>query len=421
MDLVNRIIILVSLQITLIITSFLVIVYFESQTNLTGNIVNVAGKNRLLASMVQVELNRALLHNPIRTDGVFDALEDLRTNIYFVKHGGMLSGVEISPLPSRFDGEWNSVADKFEQYNNTISTLLTSKKDALHPEDVETAGLMGTNLVELSDTLTEKLGRDVEDLSAQLMFMQASLGAVNAVTHIFMIALIWRIFRVHTEQKIRAEKFATIGKFSAMIAHDMRNPLGAINNSTSLIQNYELPPQVDNEIRRINRAIRRMSHQIEGVLNYVRTITISPEPKPVLEMLNRSIDTITVPDNIRINLPAGKDDLVIRCDPEKMGFVFANLLLNAIQEIGSDSHGHITVRIHANNAGDGTITIEFENSGFIHKKDISHVFEPLFTTKMQGTGLGLVSCKNIIERHNGTIVVSSNGGLVTFTICLPRK
>ncbi len=100
-----------------------------------------------------------------------------------------------------------------------------------------------------------------------------------------------------------------------------------------------------------------------------------------------------------------------------MQTVFSNLILNAIQAI--DDKGKIMIQIFDS---DDDVTIEVIDNGHgIKKENIQHIFEPLFTTKQNGTGLGLASCKAVIENHNGVIDCTSivNKGTV-FTIKLPK-
>ena len=224
MEFRHKVAVLVALQITLIITSFLIIVYFESRTNLTGNIVNIAGKNRLLASMVQIELNHALFDDPEHGERILDALARLEENIHHLRHGGSINGMEIAPVPLRFDGDLSSIEDRFRQYHDMVTMLVSEK--SFTRQNIEDAEQVGTQLVALSDTLTEKLGHDVEKLSAQLILLQVTLGTINVATHVFMIYFVWRIFNQYAAEQIKSEKFAAVGRFAAMIAHDMRNPTG---------------------------------------------------------------------------------------------------------------------------------------------------------------------------------------------------
>lgn len=410
-NLKHKITILVAAQITLIVASFLILAYLESQTNLTGNAVNTAGINRLLTSTVQMEVNRWLIHNTTQNNEVFYALEDLEDNIYLLKSGGERDDIMIPPLPPELNDDWNEILVEFEQYSAAIIAL--QSKENLTLQDIDAIDQISASLIILFDSLTGKLGHGVENFSNQMVFLQITLGIINVAAHIFMIFLILRIFSTHAAEQIKIEKFATIGKFASTIAHDMRNPLGTIRNSITLIQNKQTSKTISQEADRINRSIKRMSHQIEGVLNYARAVPLVLKSASVQKILKQSIDSVAIPENIKLDLP--ENDITIRCDTEKLEFVFANLILNALQAIGN-SFGYIKIRLKDE---DGIIELEFENSGAqIPKKSISRVFEPLFTTKMQGTGLGLTSCQNIIERHRGTITCRNDP--VTFTIRLPK-
>ena len=219
---------------------------------------------------------------------------------------------------------------------------------------------------------------------------------------IITIVVILGILLVKRTKAFEQENLATIGQLSSNIAHDMRNPLGAIKSSTRRIQNQNKNNNINNkvisdEILRINRAVKRMSHQVEGVLNYVRSTPIIPTNISVRDMLNYSLDIVNVPENINLKLP--EKDTIIECDSEKIENVFVNLILNAVQAIGNDAKGSIIIRLEEKY---NDIKIEFENSGpSISDDKLPHIFKPLFTTKLKGTGLGLSGCKNIIEQHKG--------------------
>ena len=434
MKFVYKVVVLIMLQITIIITSFLIVAYLESQKTLAGHVINTAGKNRVLASQVEIELYHFVLNN-VRGDApstseilnsaasfeavttytpqnVFDALAALETNIYILKHGGSASGAEIRPISPQFEEDWQEIAGVFEQYYDTILSLMVRQDITIR--DIEDAEQVGVRLIVLSDTLTEKLSDELEVFSSRLMVLQVLLGVVNVAIHVAMIWLILRIFDRHAKEKIEREKFTVLGEFASVLAHDMRNPLGTIYNSINLISRNVGDDRGRKEVNRINRSIKRMSHQIDGVLNYVKTPRLDLESHSLGEMLGACIKDMGVPDNVRLNLPEG--DTAIYCDAKKMEFVFTNLILNAVQAIGR-SPGHITVAVKEDLPD--RVTVSFENSGdAIPEEHMKKIFEPLYTTKMHGTGLGLTSCRNIIEVHNGTISASNDP--VTFTISLPR-
>lgn len=223
------------------------------------------------------------------------------------------------------------------------------------------------------------------------------------------------VFLIKRTQNFKKEKLAVIGKLSSNIAHDIRNPLGAIKNAGVIIdkENKNENEIISRELNRINISIRRITHQIEEVLNYVRTTPIILKSHSINKTIQESIDTLNPPKNIQLKLP--EKDLMMNFDYEKMLIVIVNILLNAIQSIG-DKEGIIKISINETSI---EYKIKIENSGpNIPEKDLQRIFDTLFTTKLEGTGLGLSSCKNIIEQHNGKIQVINNP--VTFSITIPK-
>ncbi len=419
MNFTHKISVLVTLQILLIIASSLIIVYFESQTSLAGNVVNVAGKNRLLVAQVQIELDHVLFHADGDSDpsNVLDAIQKLEENILFLKNGGTSLGIKIEPVPPMFADDWNRIWEKFTQYEESIHGIAVLQNDTVFDDkDIDAVRQIGDELVMHSDVLASGLGNNVEKHSADLVLLQLALGAVNVLVHVFMIIFILGIFKNHAKEMIKTERFTTIGEFASMVAHDLRNPLGAIRNSQIIIagRNNGRNQMIDSECSRIDRCINRMAHQIEGVMNYARDVPLFMGSGSIREIMHKTLDTVKIPENIDVKFP--ENDASITCDLVKIEFVFTNLLLNAIQAIGGNQ-GSITIRLAD---GPAETVLKFENSGpAIPERDLGRIFEPLFTTKMQGTGLGLVSCKSIIKRHGGSITVQNDP--VTFTVIIPRR
>lgn len=206
-----------------------------------------------------------------------------------------------------------------------------------------------------------------------------------------------------------AEKFETIGLLAANITHDIRNPLAIIQNAIELIQKNPDSEILNNESEKINRGVKRIAHQVNQVLNYLKKTPLVTKNTTALTVLKQSLDDISIPDNISIEIP--KKDSDVKWDETKILAVFTNLILNAIEAIGKEE-GKISVRIFEESE---FIIIEIENSGpDIPEKDLGKIFDPLYTTKKEGTGLGLAGCKNIIQSHKGSITVSNNP--VKFTI-----
>jgi len=220
------------------------------------------------------------------------------------------------------------------------------------------------------------------------------------------------------EQEVRQkmDKLVHIGELTSRITHDMRNPLTVIINYATMVRKNaknKLDKKSLDQLELIEDEARKMYHQIEDVLNYVKLPPLKLQTHSLHDVLKKVIERVHIGDDVEINLP--KTNPLITCDIDKMEIVFVNLITNAIEAMNKSG----TISINASENKD-TITIEIEDSGpGINQENIEKIFEPLFTTKTTGTGLGLASCKNIIDRHQGTISVKNNP--TTFTIKLPKN
>ncbi len=271
----------------------------------------------------------------------------------------------------------------------------------------------GSDWILAVHTEMDEILQDVNSQRDSLLFLTIAMTGAAAILGV----LFSRIFYRQSQKISESKQMSTIGHLSSNIAHDMRNPLGAIRSSAERIhdQNKGQNKAISDEIKRINRSVKRMSHQVEGVLNYVRTTPLITDEFSILEMLNYARGSVDVPRNIKVILP--KNDITVECDQEKLEITFVNLMLNAIQAIGNSKDGTVSIRIAE---AEQDIRIIFENNGPSIPDDVMpKLFEPLFTTHLKGTGLGLSSCKNIIEQHRGKITVGQDPA--TFTVRIPKR
>ncbi|KFM20360.1 Sensor protein ZraS [Marine Group I thaumarchaeote SCGC AAA799-P11] len=232
---------------------------------------------------------------------------------------------------------------------------------------------------------------------------------------LFVITILFVVIILKRAKSIENEKLQVIGQLASNIAHDIRNPLGTIRSSITRIEKQEIENDtINQETERIKRSVARMNHQIEGVLNYVRTTPLNVSENSLNDLIKSGLNSLIIPKNIKLEIP--KQDVVIHCDSDKLKVVIENILINAIQSIDTQE-GKIVIRTGED---DKEITMSFENSGpNIPEEALSKIFMPLFTSKLKGTGLGLSSCYNIISQHKGTITVTNDP--VTFTIKIPKN
>lgn len=216
---------------------------------------------------------------------------------------------------------------------------------------------------------------------------------------------------------IKKEKLSVIGELTARISHDLRNPLSVIKMAAENMEmriNKKLDPKLEEYIPMISDAVFRINHQINQVLGFVKTIPLEIKLVSISKILEDSIKSITIPKNISITLP--ENDFSIMADRVQLIVAFSNIISNAVDAIEEDE-GSIVIR--ARNEKNNLI-LEFEDSGSgISEENISKIFEPLFTTKQHGTGLGLSSVRAILESHGGTIYIKSPP--TVFTVSLPQN
>ncbi len=234
----------------------------------------------------------------------------------------------------------------------------------------------------------------------------------------FKCDFITEVDQVKTEKTTKTEKLVTLGQMSSNISHDLRNPMSVIKNSVDLLSikyKDQFNPGVLDQISKIDRAIFSMSMMINDILNFARTQSLHLEDHSMTNTITHSIAPIKIPLNIKITFP--QNDITLKCDGPKLESVFYNLIMNAIQSMNEDLDGEIIIKLVEKT--NDKIQIQIQNSGPpIPEELLTKIFEPLFTTKQHGTGLGLPSSKNVIEQHYGTIHASNNP--TTFTITLPK-
>jgi len=218
-----------------------------------------------------------------------------------------------------------------------------------------------------------------------------------------------------TAELVKSERLATIGTMASRIAHDLKQPLTVMTTYADMLT-PEILSKLDFKDRekwlRLQNSIFDMNRIIEDVLDFARTAEIKKKKSSLLRILKLSLNPVKSTYGIVINLP--ENDIFLRCDPRKIEGVISNLLNNAVQAL--DGQGEIDITMSADSE---FVTIQVRDSGSgIDKENLDKIFEPMFTTKTTGTGLGLVICKSIIEKHGGSISVSNKP--TTFTIKLPN-
>jgi PAS domain S-box-containing protein len=215
---------------------------------------------------------------------------------------------------------------------------------------------------------------------------------------------------------VRSERLATIGTMASRVAHDLKNPLTIMHTYAEMLT-PEILSKLDSKDKekwfRLQNSIFDMGRIIEDVLDFARTTEIKKKPVSFQSVLKLAMNHVKSSYGIVINLP--EKDYTINCDARKIEGVFSNIINNAVQAINGQGEIHVETESDSE-----FLIISIKDSGpGISDENLDKIFEPMFTTKTTGTGLGLVICKSIIEQHGGSISVGNKP--TTFTIKLPLK
>jgi nitrogen fixation/metabolism regulation signal transduction histidine kinase len=231
-------------------------------------------------------------------------------------------------------------------------------------------------------------------------------------------------------QLYQAQQSAVVGRLASAIAHEIRNPLNYINLTLDHLRT-EFPPDdagdretFERLTKQLKVEVARINSRISEFLNYTRPAALELRPldlKSVAEDAMRLVEVQATECEIETRVEQHGAVQPVFGDEGALRSVFTNLYINALQSI--DGHGgRLSVKISVADGGDRT-QVEISDTGKgIAPDNISHLFEPYFSTKETGTGLGLAIVKKAIDEHHGTIAVQSELGQgTTFTITLPAE
>lgn len=223
------------------------------------------------------------------------------------------------------------------------------------------------------------------------------------------------------EQLRRAERLSTLGEMAAVLAHEIRNPLGSIRGTAEILRDdypvgspkHEFIDIQIRETERLNRVVEDFLRMARPQQSEMKLCSLREELETVVTLAAGSARG----QGIELVLEPIAGDLTLLGDGEKLRQAFLNILINALQATPQGGRVSIDAR-----RVDGSAVISFRDNGSgIGADALARIFEPFFTTKTDGTGLGLAVTKKIIEAHGGSLKVESRPGegtMVEITLSL---
>lgn len=276
-------------------------------------------------------------------------------------------------------------------------------------------GELSHSINAMADHLVERL-TELEKAHAELRAAQNETEAANREIRELNQTLEQRVadrtaeLREAQQALVQKERLSALGQLTATVAHELRNPLSVIQNTMfTMKQGLESKGvSMERPMARVERSIARCNRIITDLLDYSRQRELQWQEHPIDVWLSRVVAEQTHPAKIAIQQDLQAGTTIARFDPERLRRVAINLIDNAVQAFPEQSdRTDCMVTVATRASGDGVEILVRDNGPGIPDDILPKIFEPLFSTKNFGTGLGLPTVRQIVEAHGGRIDITS--------------
>ncbi len=205
------------------------------------------------------------------------------------------------------------------------------------------------------------------------------------------------------------EHLSTIGELSSSVAHEIRNPLNFISLSVDHLIDKPVDESSKELLQRIKQEIKRLDSLVGNFLAYGKPLKIVPKPVNIIDLIEETLSLVYARAEkvgVEIVKKYDIDDVTIEADPELIKTCLFNVFQNSFQAMPDG--GDLTIGVKGD--GDSTILSMSDTGSGLDEKIIGKVFEPFFTTRDRGLGLGLAMTKRVIEEHGGKVSFKSSEG-----------
>lgn len=327
------------------------------------------------------------------------------------EQGALLRDVvqrEIERCPPESKPELEEVLEGLTEVGASLAVPIITR--AHDDEDKEVNELIGVLFVD-DERLLEPFSREEVDIFAGLA-AQAAITLQNSAAY---------------EQRKERERLAALGEMSAGLAHEIRNPLGAIKGAVQVVD--PLLTDKDDTTREffgvIVEEVERLNRVVTQFLSYSRRHKPESSAVNLAQVLTATIRLISAEQAETIEMNCDESVPSVNGDPESLRQVFHNLVLNALDATeGQSKNRKVVIDYHLRPrglpSGDAVAVSVRDNGPGLSPHQIKHLFVPFHTTKSGGTGLGLPISQRIIESHGGVIEAGNHSeGGAEFTLLLP--
>ena len=363
--------------------------------------------------------------------------KDMAAHVEGAVNGSLANAINLQLLNPTVLMEVNSVAGKWDQDGRKVSELLRQRLSSVL--DKRRANLkqkfmtmlilsfgaimlgIGSALAMFRTSLkrldeVEQARDEAESMSAKLANINSEMAKVNSD-----LAQNMQMLREAQDALVKKGRMEQMGQLTATIAHELRNPLGAVRTSTFLIERKIKGKElgIEPQILRINNGVSRCDDIITQLLDFSRSKKLSCRSENLDLWLEKIVseEAGQLPAAVSIECQLGLEGLDVPFDPSRLQRAIINLLSNASEALvgkGDDPSKFTTANpcivISTRAEKDYALISVLDNGPGISADNLEKVREPLFTTKSFGTGLGIPAVEQIISQHGGSLEIQSDIG-----------
>ncbi|GEM_PF-1835179 len=348
------------------------------------------------------DFKRAAEESGYRIDfspGFGGCAEDIEKKTYDV----IIADAEVTDLK-----EVCARLEKFygEEGKKYIFLILALKRKNIPPELIHRNNVFYIKKPAETDDLIQYVGQNMNLLHAfreKDRYCDKLVEANNKLTET-LIEL-----RKMRNKLLYSEKLALIGNMASGVAHDLRTPLSSIENVTYYIKNYAdvRDPEAAEYLDVLSREIRTIDKKLSNLINFTGKIKLIKGKINIRQLVDDAVDSLDVPQTIAVHVDIEPEAEYIYADREKFGLALRNIIKNAVSAVDR-KNGVVAVSCSLENE---VSTLKVSDNGCgMGSEAVNTVYDPTYTTRAKGIGLGLPMAKEILRRHNGMINIKSAPG-----------
>ena len=375
----KRIVILVFIQIFFIVTSLVILSYYQSQMTYLGNSINIAGKNRFLTSNLMFSISEYFMENNNDISKINTAIDQLESNILTLKHGGKISDIDLKPLPPEFSKDWDQIYQKWILLKTILSNNILKESQIINPEDEGMVSLSSTtleaealSLVNSSNVLVTKLGEYAKNSSQYSIILQIFFAVLNiGVTTAFILYIIKKILKpifalTTATSKVKSGNLNVEVKTKGP-ADELSFLIESFNSMVISIKNYiKKQNELQKELKKANEELKYRDQLKDEFINVaVHELKTPIQPILGLSELLRDRETDIVKDEEIL-------DIIIRNSKRLMK------LTEDVLDVAKIESGNLTLKKENFNLKEMALEIlsDFNQKIIESKKDIQLIYEP---------------------------------------------